>query len=102
MSVVDPEAQDVLGVVASLLRDIVGEEWIAEMEITPGLTFSRDLELESVELVELAERLQDHYGQQIDLAGWLSDRQIEELVELRVGDLVDHIAAAETRAAGEA
>jgi acyl carrier protein len=91
MSIADPAAQDVLDVVAALLRDVVGEDWIADVDITPELTFSRDLELESVELVELAERLQERYGERIDLAGWLSNREIEELVELRVGDVVDYI-----------
>ena len=45
------------------------------------------------EFVALAEKLQAHYGAQVDFVGWISTKQLDEIIALTVGDLVAFIAA---------
>lgn len=84
-------SDDVLSVVASIIREVIGEDWADEVEITRETAFAADLELESIEFVALAERLQERYGAQVDFVGWLSGKQLDEIIALRVGDLVAYI-----------
>lgn len=86
----DPDA-DVLAVVVRLVREVVGEAWIEELEIGRETSFGRDLELESIEFVALAERLQEVWGARVDFVGWLASMELEALIELTVGELVEHV-----------
>lgn len=83
----------VLATVARILVEVIGEEWADETPIELDTSFADDLELESIEFVALAERLQEHYGAQVDFVGWLSDKELDEIIALEVGDLVDFIVA---------
>jgi acyl carrier protein len=82
---------DVLTTVAELIREVIGEDWAAEAAITRATAFAADLELEGIEFVALAERLQARYGAEVDFVGWLSQKQLDEIIALRVGDLVEYI-----------
>jgi acyl carrier protein len=77
---------EVLLEVARLIREVVGEAWIEEKAIGLETSFGHDLELESIEFVALGERLQ------VDFVGWLSGKELDEILGLKVGDLVDFIA----------
>ncbi len=80
---------DTLQTVARLVEEVVGE---APLEpITPETSFGDDLELESIELVALAEKLQAEYGGKVNFADWLSQKELDELIHLKVGELVDFI-----------
>ena len=83
----------VLDTVAAILREVIGEAWADELEITRETSFSRDLELESIEFVALAERLGTEYGGRVDFTGWLSEMELERIIGLRVGDVVEFIEA---------
>lgn len=82
---------DTLQAIGDIIRDVVGEEWIREVPITRDTAFNKDLELESLEFVALAERLQQEYGARVDFVGWLSSQDLDQIVEMKVGDLVDFI-----------
>jgi acyl carrier protein len=86
-------APEVLQVVARLIREVVGEAWIEDKEIRMDTSFGQDLELESIEFVALGERLQADFGRGVDFVGWLSGKTLDEILALRVGDLVDFIAS---------
>ncbi|MHB8418732.1 MAG: acyl carrier protein [Myxococcales bacterium] len=90
MTARDPEV--LLGEIARLIREVVGEAWIEEKAIGLSTSFGRDLELESIEFVALGERLQSHFGKGVDFVGWLSGKDLDEILELTVGDLVEFIA----------
>ena len=92
MSVPEQQTGEVLDEVAAMVRDVIGEEWVYDTEITMETSFVTDLEIESVEMVALTERLHERFGEAVDLPGWLSSLGIYELTELTVGDLVTHIA----------
>lgn len=77
-----------LAEIAALIREVIGEDWAAETEIGMETAFATDLELESIEFVELAEKMQARYGAEVDFVGWLSDKEIEEILGLTVGDVV--------------
>ena len=58
--------------------------------ITMDTSFGSDLELESIEFVALAEKLQARY-EKVDFVRWLSEKELEEIIELKVGDVVTYI-----------
>lgn len=81
-----------LSKVSRLIYQIIGEEWISEhQEITMKTSFSSDLELESIELVTLAEKLQAEYQGRVNFAQWLASKELEEIIHLTVGDVVEFI-----------
>ncbi len=84
-------SRDTLQEIGDIIRDVVAEDWIREAPITRETAFNADLELESLEFVALAERLQETYGTRVDFVGWLSSQSLDEIVEMKVGALVDFI-----------
>jgi acyl carrier protein len=91
MSTVEPRQQEILADVAEMIREIVAEDWVRDLEIGMETSFATDLELESIEIVALSEKLQEHYGDRVDFVGWLSGMEIDEIISLRVGQLVEFI-----------
>jgi acyl carrier protein len=85
--------QDTLERLAGFIREVIGEEWADDIEIEARTSFNSDLELESIEFVALAEKLQEHYGKRVDFVGWLSGKDINEIIQLTVGDLVTFIVS---------
>ena len=85
--------QEILQTVAGLVREVIGEGWADELEIGPETSFSEDLELESIELVALAEKMQARYGEGVDFVGWLADKDLDAIIGLTVGEVVEFIAA---------
>ena len=83
--------QAVLGDVARMVRDVISEEWAEGISIGMDTSFAKDLELESIEFVALAERIRDQYGKSVNLAGWLATMDLEQILGLRVGQLVEFI-----------
>ena len=90
-SVMDRE--QLLAEVAGLIREVIGEDWVLETPIGMATSFSADLELESIEIVALSEKVQDRYGEALDFAGWLSGMELDDIIGLTVGQLVEFIAA---------
>lgn len=82
---------DTLNVVGGMIEEVLGEDGAPDEPITLSTSFASDLELESIEFVALAEKLQGHYGERVDFVTWLSGKELDELVALKVGDLVEHI-----------
>jgi acyl carrier protein len=82
----------ILKTVSELVCEVIGEDWIEDISIGMETSFSQDLELESIEFVALAERLQDVYGEQVDFVAWLSAMELDAIIGLSVGQLVEYIA----------
>jgi acyl carrier protein len=91
MTADDRTPENVLATVTQLLREVIGDDGGLGPPITMETSFNEDLELESIEFVALAEKLQNRYGQGVDFAGWLSKMELQEILSLRVGQLVDYI-----------
>jgi acyl carrier protein len=83
----------VLEVVAELIGEVVGDDLLLDDPISMETSFSDDLELESIEFVALSEALQERYGARIDFVEWISEMELEEIIGLTVGQLVEHVTA---------
>lgn len=79
-----------LDVVRGVIDEVLGPEWSTDRAIGMETSFGNDLELESIEFVALAEKLQARY-EKVDFVRWLSEKELEEIIELKVGDLVTYI-----------
>ena len=85
------DRQEILDALTEILREVVGAAWASEIEIGLDTSFSDDLELESIELVALAEKVQARYGAGVDFVSWLSNLELSEIIALKVGDVVAFI-----------
>lgn len=82
MSTTEQSSQEILDVVAAFIRDVIDEDWASDVSITMDTSFANDLELESIEIVALSEKLHEHFGESLDLAGWLSGKELDEIIQL--------------------
>lgn len=92
----EDQRKEILNTVAEMIAEVVGDELEIDEPITMQTSFNRDLELESIEFVALAELLQERYGSGLDFADWLSQKELDEIIELEVGDLVEYIIECRT------
>jgi acyl carrier protein len=78
--------------ISAVIRESVAEDWINDFEISADTSFNDDLELESIEFVTIAAGLQQHFGAQVDLIGWLSTQAFDDLIALRVGNVAEFVS----------
>lgn len=76
------------------IADIIGHDIAEELDITRESNFTRDLEMDSIEIVAFAEKVKAKYGESLDFAGWLSVMTLDELIELRLEDIINFIVNA--------
>ncbi|MDF3294223.1 MULTISPECIES: acyl carrier protein [Streptomyces] len=74
-----------------MLRAVLDEYGLDDIEITMETRFTEDLELESIDLVTLAGSLEAHYGRQVNFAAFVADLELDEIIGLTVGRLVEHV-----------
>jgi acyl carrier protein len=79
--------------IAAMLRDLLHEQGLDDVEITRDATFHGDLELESIDLVTLSAALREHYGDRVNFAEFVAGLELDEIISLTVGELVDHVVA---------
>ena len=84
---------DVLDEVVRILTEVVGEDFLLDTEITPDTTFSDDLALESIELVALAAKLQERYGERVNLVSFIGEMDIDDIMGMTVGKLTGYVEA---------
>lgn len=77
--------------VEQAIIDVVGEEFYEECEVGLDSTFAEDIELESIEVMEIAEKLIETYEGKVDFVAWFADMELEDLIEITVGSVVDFI-----------
>lgn len=83
----------VLAQLSGMLRELLEEYGLDDAEITMDTTFHDDLELESVDLVALSGQLREHYGDRVNFANFIAERDLDEIIALTVGELVRYIVA---------
>ncbi|MFD5250105.1 acyl carrier protein [Amycolatopsis sp. NPDC058340] len=83
----------VLADLTAMLRELLAEYGLDDAEIGRDTKFHDDLELESIDLVTLSGRLRDHYGDKVNFAEFIAERELDEIIALTVGELVDHVVA---------
>lgn len=77
--------------VVGTIIDVVGQEFYEESEIGLDSTFAEDIELESTELLEIAERLIETYEGKVDFVEWLADMDLEDIIDISLRDFVEFI-----------
>lgn len=77
----------VFDIVAELLAELVGDVEVLGVEITPDTTFHEDLQLESIDLVTFASILAEHFGAEVNLAEYLAEKDLDDVIGLTVGDI---------------
>jgi acyl carrier protein len=75
------------------LGAVIGDPDLLHTPITMDTTFGADLELESIEFVALADRLRTEFGDRVNFVAFLSDKNVDDMVSLTVGDVVRYVAA---------
>jgi acyl carrier protein len=88
---VHADEKAVLTEIAGMIRQVLDEYGLDDVEIGMETTFTRDLELESVDLVTLAGHLQARYGQRVNFAEFVAGMELDEIIDLTVGRLVRHV-----------
>lgn len=83
--------ENVNDVVMKLLSDVIGAEFFAEYEVSSDSTLTGDLEMESMEIVELAEKIKVYYQNKVDMSEWMAKLSLEKLVALKVGDVTEFV-----------
>ncbi|EWM15332.1 MULTISPECIES: acyl carrier protein [unclassified Kutzneria] len=86
--------------IADMLRTVLAELGVDDAEITEQSSFNEDLELESIDLVTLTALISERWGEPVNLAEFLADKDLDEVIALKVGDLVDFVSGALARAGG--
>lgn len=86
--------------IADMLRAVLAELGVDDAEITEQSSFNEDLELESIDLVTLTALISERWGEPVNLAEFLADKDLDEVIALKVGDLVDFVSGALARAGG--
>jgi acyl carrier protein len=84
---------EVLRTVVGLIVRILDAYGVDEAEIGRETSFHDDLEMESIDLVTLAGLLATEYGDSVNLAEFLADKDLEAVIGLTVGDIVDYVAS---------
>ncbi|MCP4781420.1 MAG: acyl carrier protein [Hyphomicrobium sp.] len=79
--------------VVEMLTVIVGEDYLEGIEIDDDTRFDLDLEIESIEFVTFAEMLVKRYGDQVNFIAWLGEKELDDIIGISVGEVVDFIVA---------
>jgi acyl carrier protein len=83
----------VLGTVLELVGEIIGQDYLEDIDVTMESTITEDLELESIEFVALAEKLRQRYGDRVDFVDWIAAMDLDQIIQLSMGQLVVFIVS---------
>ncbi|MDY6862245.1 MAG: acyl carrier protein [Thermodesulfobacteriota bacterium] len=85
-----PEKETIFRDILKVL-DKLSEDWEYSGEITPDTYVLADLELESIDMVVLGERLEENYKQSLPFAEYFSELSQRESPDIKISELVDFI-----------
>jgi acyl carrier protein len=76
---------------AAALAAATGDESLPSVGISAATRLECDLCLDSLDLAALGALLRDRYGTAVDLVGYVAGLDIDEIIELTVGDVTDYV-----------
>ena len=85
------DEQRVLADLTELIGVVLDEIGAVDTEITFDTTFRDDLDLESIDLVAFGALLGERYGERVNFAEFVADLELDEIIALTVGDLVEYV-----------
>lgn len=74
------------------IADIIGEDVVEQIGVTQESIFTKDLEMDSIEIVSFAEKVKGKYGREAEFISWLSSMEFQDLLNLSVGQVTEYIA----------
>jgi len=85
------QPEEIFSLLKQFITDIIGEEFVEEMDISMQSSFTKDLEMDSIEIVAFSEKVKTYFGEEIDFTGWLSGLDLDQLIALKIEDIVHFI-----------
>ncbi|MFE7773665.1 acyl carrier protein [Streptomyces sp. NPDC057445] len=82
----------ILADITAMIGQVLDDYGLDGTEVGMDSGFTRDLEFESIDLVTLAGHLEERYGRTVNFAEFVASMELEEIIELTVGRLVEHVA----------
>ncbi|HEY6901682.1 MAG TPA: phosphopantetheine-binding protein [Puia sp.] len=79
---------EIFAVLKQFIGEVIGQEFADELDIQPESSFTKDLEMDSIEIVAFSEKVKKHFGQEINFTGWLSGMDIDQLIALTINDII--------------
>ncbi|MCK5880722.1 MAG: hypothetical protein KAG18_02535 [Sinobacterium sp.] len=86
------QPEELLEQVITIIKTAINEEWVEDFDMDKETSISEDLELESIEFISIAEKLQKHFGDKVNFIEWLGTKELSEIIDLTVGDIVDYVS----------
>ncbi|WP_342083725.1 acyl carrier protein [Dyadobacter sp. OTU695] len=83
--------EEIFETLNQFISEVIGEEFVEEMDISPASSFTKDLEMDSIEIVAFSEKVKNHFGSNIDFTGWLSNMDLDEIIQLKLENIVNYI-----------
>ena len=83
--------QEILSELTAILEKVLDQYGLDDAEITEETTFHDDLGLESIDLVAVGQHLADRYGERVNLAAYLAEKDLDDVIGITVGDLVSFV-----------
>lgn len=90
MTTVPTDAQ-VLDDLRAIIRQILQMEPEDDFPIESDASLTDELGLESIDLVNIGAMLTERYGEAVNLAVYLADQEIDDVIKLTVGALVTFV-----------
>ncbi len=90
----DTARAPVLATVVELLSHVLEVPPDRAATITAGTRLEEDLQVESVDLLRVAELLRARFGERVDVLSHVTELDIDELIALTVGDLAGYVTRA--------
>lgn len=87
-------AEAVLAELRSIVAELLDDYDLPPDEVTADTTFHEDLGLESIDLVTVGAQLAQRYGERVNLAEFLAEKELDDVIGLRLGALVEFVLAA--------
>lgn len=88
---IQAEKQQIFSNLKQFIADIIGADIVEQLDISEKSTFTKDLEMDSIEIVSFAEKVKLTYGKDIDFTTWLSSMDLEQIVNLNLNDIIEYI-----------
>lgn len=73
--------------VCGLIQRILGND----ADVAPEARLEADLQLESLDLMRLADELRQRYGPRVDLCAHVASVEFDDLLNLTVGDVIAYL-----------
>ncbi len=84
-------AQEIFILLKQFITEVIGEDFVVGLDIQPESSFTKNLEMDSIELVAFSEKVKHAFGHRIDFPGWLSGMDIDQMIGLTIADIIQYI-----------